>query len=263
MDRRPLQGGAGARGPGGAPAIRALLRQFGSTDPERRVEAVRDVQAMGRDGVDAILTYLQDEQVRREVGYRVSGIVIILLVGAVAALGGRALQTEEPSPIFLLPLVGVFAALLTLGRFLIPARSEQHARALLACLYETIDTPRALGPLLEAQGEFADAKVNAWNTRALMRVIPACKASDIAALNPKQRGAVNRILLRASGAKTSDEWKAGPEVEADLLVLLMRSLGPIATKETRDALRRLSEMRADTDAQRRVIEAAGEAAAGR
>jgi hypothetical protein len=238
--------------------VRALLVSIAGTDAVRREESLRTLKAMGDEGVTVILRMLRGEEMRRNVGYRLSGLVIIGCIAVVALMGHHSMTVNEPAPLMIFPVVGCFIALLFLARFLLAGRLEKSARAALACLHNDLRDPAAIGPLLDAYGEYKDPRLNLWNSLALTRLLPNAPQIVFNNLNERQKVALRKILSTAASVHAPDDWRHGQPEKVNLLLAALSAVKALNDQDAAISVGRLAQEHQETEAQKQVVQAAND-----
>lgn len=234
----------------------ALVRQFGAASGEARKEPILALQARGAGGIEALLNLNEWEETQRSLRYRVAGLLAIGSVVGVALFGNAAIKSPTFIPLVFISLLFWLLSMAVVARALLPGKTEKMIRVLLSCLYETVDTPRAVGPLLEVYGEYRDENLNRWNTLALARLLAKFQKSDLRFLNPKQRAVLVRVLTHTVSNGEKEGWRDLTNARTDFVVSVLKAAPLLAERDTLSPLRRLADMKAASENQKRIQEAA-------
>jgi hypothetical protein len=234
----------------------ALITRFGREKGPQRVEALQALQQRGNAGTEDILALLSREETNRSLLYRFGGIGVTAAVVGIALCGNAAVHSRAFIPFVFLFLLGWCGATLTIGKSFMQTKAEKYAKAALVCMYETLDDPRTVGPLLESYGEFLDPNLNAWNELALTRLLSRFGKADAGLLNMKQRTALRKILEKTTAASNPPDWRDLTEEHTQFLEAILATAQFVGDTDTLAQVKRLAGTPTQTPEQQRVVAAA-------
>ncbi len=204
-----------------------------------RITTERRLQEMGPRGAEILLDILRRMGQQRGHAARLTwvmiagiGVAMVTFV-AISALSGNAMS--------LTGLFGIFG-FLGLGAFMGPRPGYYQVINALSQLNDC----RAVGALADALS-IREINSRAAVVRALMQLMPQVTAEDAAALTITQRTALRGLLTGSV-----------PDLEADLMVDLMKTLSKAEDVASLSLIGRIAARHPQTDNEQRVVDAANE-----
>lgn len=238
------------------PRLAELVRTFRQANGEARAQALAEIQSRGQAGIEGLLNLLKLEETQRSIRYRLAGLGVIGAVVCIAVFGNMAGREPSYIPFVFLAVFGWLLMLSLVARSLLPSKQEQGIKAVLSCLYETLEDTRAVGPLLEVCGEYLDPNLSRWNALALTKLLPQFTPTQYKLMTPKQRNQFNKLLSNFADEQKRAEWHSLPAHQCGLIAAMLEAAGRVGDKDSVAGVRKLVDADTPTPAHAAIPETA-------